>query len=288
MNKYQQNFNELVTYIENNLEQKLDIDELCNKTCLSKFHFHRLCSASWGMSVMSLVRLLRLKRAAYQLAYRQEIKVLDIALTSGYESHEAFSRAFSKSFAKSPSAFRRSPNWCAWHQHYARVMALRSRMMIDKLQLQVELVNFPQTQVAVMEHRAGPDTVSRTIQKFIQWQKENRLPPIKSQTFNLLYDDPNMVTEQDYRLDICCAIQAPIAENHYGVIEKSIPAGKCARVRHKGSDDGLGVLIHALYAKCLSEPEYELRHFPLFLHRVSYFPDVSEGDMLTDIYLPLL
>ena len=88
MTKYQDRFVEVINYIEANLDRDLDIEKLCQLAHLSKYHFHRQCSAFFDMSVMSLVKLLRLKRAAYQLAYRDDERVIDIALANGYESHE--------------------------------------------------------------------------------------------------------------------------------------------------------------------------------------------------------
>ena len=94
MTNYQRRFLEVINYIETHLDTDLDVNALCQHAYLSKYHFHRQCSAFFGMSVIKLVRLLRLKRAAYQLAYRDNGSILDIALANGYESHEAFSRAF--------------------------------------------------------------------------------------------------------------------------------------------------------------------------------------------------
>lgn len=288
MTQYRQRFIQVVEHIEANLDHKPDVDSLCAIACLSRFHFHRLCSAFFGMSVLSLSRLLRLKKAAYQLAYRHELKVIDIALSAGYESHEAFSRAFRKHFALSPTAFRKAPDWSVWQQQYAAVLTLRSNIVQQDLQLEVEIVNFPETQIAVMEHKGPPETLGRSLQRFIQWRKSNALPPTKSLTFNLLYDDPAVVSPEDYRFGLCCSVPQPIAENNDSVVNMRIPAGQCARVRHIGSDDGLSVIIRALYAQWLPGSGCEVRDFPLFLQRVSFFPEVSEAEMITDIYLPLI
>lgn len=56
-------------YIEANLDTNLNIDILCAHAQLSKYHFHRQCSAFFGVSILTLVRLLRFKPAAYQLAF---------------------------------------------------------------------------------------------------------------------------------------------------------------------------------------------------------------------------
>lgn len=287
MKEHQNRFVGIVEYIEENLDSDLDIDKLCQLACLSKYHFHRQCSAFFGMSVMSIVKLLRLKRAAYQLAYRNNSKIVDIALATGYESHEAFTRAFKKRFNKSPSDFRLSPDWTPWQIHYEPIVKLRSKILNNKVDIEVSVVDFPEILIAIIEHRGSPNSLGATIKKFITWRQENRLPPSKNRTFNLIYDDPKMTAPEDYRFDICCSMRHEVEENIYGITSKVIPAGRCALVRHIGSDDSIGLVVDYLYSQWLSSSNFEIRDFPIFLERVTFFPEVAENEMITDIYLPI-
>ena len=287
MSDYQGRFETVINHIEANLDSELDVDTLCKLAHFSKYHFHRQCSAFMGVSVIKLIRLLRLKRAAYQLAYRKHEKILDIALANGYESHEAFSRIFKKYFEQSPSEFRKEPNWDPWHLKYEPILQLRKDMMSGDTNFNVEVKAFPETLIAVMEHRGAPNLVGHSIQKFIEWRKRNKLPPSKSKTFNLVYDDPNVTAPEDYRFDIACSVDTPIAANDFGIVNKVIPAGRCAVVRHMGSDDSIGEIVSFLYTTWLTNTGAELRDFPIYFERVSFFPDVPENEMITDIYLPI-
>ncbi|WP_278357921.1 AraC family transcriptional regulator [Idiomarina abyssalis] len=287
MSNYQGRFEKVISHIEANLDADLDIDTLCKLAHLSKYHFHRQCSAFMGMSVIKLVRLLRLKRAAYQLAYRDHERVLNIALANGYESHEAFSRVFKKHFNQSPSEFRKMANWNPWHLKYEPILKLRKNIMNNGTKFNVDVKAFPETLIAVMEHRGSPSLLGSSLQKFIEWRKLNHLPPSKSKTFNLVYDDPNVTAPDDYRLDIACSVDKPVAANDYGIVNKVIPAGRCAVVRHIGSDDSIGVIVSFLYTQWLPKSEVEVRDFPIYFERVSFFPDVPENEMITDIYLPI-
>jgi AraC family transcriptional regulator len=284
--KYQDRFVEVINYIEANLDLDLDTVKLCQLAYLSKYHFHRQCSAFFGMPVMSIVKLLRLKRAAYQLAYRDE-KIVNIALANGYESHEAFSRAFKKQFNKSPSDFRRSPDWTPWHSQYEPILKLRTKIMSDNVNFDTKIIDFPKTLIATMEHREAPSLLGNTIKNFIEWRKENRLPPSKNKTFNLVYDDPNITAPENYRFDVCCSIDNLVEKNSYGIVNKVIPAGKCAVVRHIGSDDSISLAVNYLYSEWLNNSSFEVRDFPVFFERVSFFPEVLENEMITDVYLPI-
>lgn len=262
-------------------------EALADLTGLSKFHFHRLFSTYTGMSLFSVMNILRMKYAVYQLAFRPEIKVIDIALMAGFESPEAFSRAFKRILLQSPIQFRQNPNWPHWQQYYQNIITIRSKIMTEGGKFQVSVVDFAQTSIAVLQHRAAPNLLGNSIAQFIQWRKVNALPPSKSKTFNLIYDDPNETKPADYRFDIACEIKNDVKENSQGVIHQIIPAGLCAKIRLEGSDDKLAAAISYLYAQWLNESDAQLRDFPLFLERVTLYPEVSEAETITDIYLPI-
>ena len=66
-----------------------------------------------------------------------------------------------------------------------------------------------------------------------------------------------------------------------------IPGGRCAVLRGTGRSDDLEPAALFLYRDGLPESGEELRDFPLYAQRVSFFPDVAEKDAVTDLFLPL-
>jgi len=75
---------------------------------LSRSHFDRIIRAVAGEPPAAFQRRVLLERAAYLLATSQT-GILEIALDSGYSSHEAFVRAFRRAYGVNPSEFRTSP-----------------------------------------------------------------------------------------------------------------------------------------------------------------------------------
>ncbi len=287
--RYQDRFLKVLQYIDLHVDEVLTLEKLSNVAHLSRFHFHRQFSAYMGLTVSSYIRRLRLKRAAYQLVYRRNMKVIDIALASGFESSEAFSRAFKSSTGQGPREFRNTPEWMSWLQKQSLPEKLRKfRMQKDDTDIEVSTTQFEEVRVAVLEHRGPHELLGESIRKFIEWRKEARLPPSKSRTFNLVYDDPSLTSPEDYRFDLCAATNTSIDANKFGVIEKVIPAGRCAVHRFVGSDDGLELAIDYMYSQWLDDSGQQVRDFPLFFERISFFPDVAEHEWVTDIYLPLL
>lgn len=278
----------VLQYIDSHLDEDLSVDRLSVVASFSKFHFHRQFSEFFGLAAIRYVQLLRLNKAMHELAFRCHKQVISIALDNGYESSEAFSRAFKKSLGLSPAQFRKQPQWDTWHRHHHVIHHLREMYMPTNYQLSdVRIVPFPETRIAVLEHRGDPALLGQSIRQFIAWRKLNQLPPTVSATFNLVYDDIETTPAAEYRFDLCAAVPTAVAENEYGVVNKIIPAGHCAVLRHTGTDVLLSRAVRFLYNTWLPQCDTRLRDFPLFFQRLSFYPDVPENQMVTDIFLPI-
>ncbi len=285
---YCSRFRQVLEYVDSHLDDDLTIDRLSNVAAFSKYHFHRQFSELFGISVYRYVQLTRLKRASYQLAFRDWMSIVDISLASGYETHESFSRAFKKSIGQTPSEFRECPQWNPWHLIYQPLSDLRIEHMKPENRLDnVKVILFKEIKVAVLEHRGDPKLIGNSVRKFIEWRKQNHLPPQVSDTFNILYDNPSEVSPENFRLDICASIERDVTDNSFGVVEKTIPGGRCAVLRYIGDDANLGKSITDLYSHWLPMSGEEPRDFPLFLQRVKFFPDVPEHEAIIDVFLPL-
>jgi AraC family transcriptional regulator len=280
--KYAERFNTICDFIYNNLDEDLSIEKLSKVASFSKYHFHRQFSVYMGISVYKFIQLVRLKRASYQLVFNKDTKVIDIALDSGFENHESFSRAFKNNFNQTPSQFRKKPEWKPWHEKYNVIKYKGNNIM------QVKIVDFKETKIAVFEHRGDPELLNDSVQQFIEWRKESGFSPVNSSnTYGLVYDDPNNTEPDSFRFDICGSVKSEIPANTHNIINKTIPSGRCAVLRHAGSHDLMYSKIHDLYGKWLPESKEELRDFPMFFHYINLLPEVTENELLTDIYLPL-
>jgi AraC family transcriptional regulator len=277
----------VLDHIEAHLEDELSVDVLSGVAAFSKHHFHRQFTALFGVGVHRYVQLARLKRASYRLAFRAD-PVIGIALDAGYEGPEAFGRAFKQRFGQTPSEFRDQPQWTSWHAAYQPVSAARMvRMKKDWASEAIRIVEVEETRIAVLEHRGDPALIGDTIRRFIVWRREAGVPPKASATFNILYDDPDNTPPEAFRLDLCAATGRDVPPSRAGIVMKSIPAGRCAVLRHTGSEESFGDAIRYLYAVWLPQSGEELRDVPLYCQRVTFFPDVPEHEAVTDIFLPL-
>ena len=277
----------VVAYIDANLGDQLTLDVLAGIAAFSKFHFHRQFAVLFGLSIFEVVHLARLRRASYELAFFNR-SVIDVALDAGYESAEAFTRAFKKRLGQTPTEWRAAPNWIAWHDATLPLDNLRRDHMPNAPTTEaVQIVDFRETRVAVLEHRGDHRNLGNSIRTFIAWRRENHLPPRTSATFNLLYSDPETTPPEQFRMDLCAALKGPMPATNLGLVERTIPGGRCATLRLVGSDQGLGATLDRLYREWLPTSGEEPRDFPPFVQRVTLYPDVPEHEAITDVFLPI-
>ncbi|GAB2176280.1 GyrI-like domain-containing protein [Dongia sp. agr-C8] len=107
---------QVLAHIERNLFEPLSVAALADVAGLSPFHFSRLFTARIGESVMAYVRRRRMLRAAARLGCNPGVDddfeapaLIDLALDCGFESQEAFTRAFAQVFGVTPGRYKRNP-----------------------------------------------------------------------------------------------------------------------------------------------------------------------------------
>jgi AraC family transcriptional regulator len=101
---------EVLAHIEAQLFSPLSVTSLAAVAGLSPYHFSRLFTARMGDSVMSFVRRRRMEEAAVRLAEERPPALAELAFDCGFESQEAFTRAFARTFGVTPGRFKRDPS----------------------------------------------------------------------------------------------------------------------------------------------------------------------------------
>lgn len=98
--------NKAMRYIEQNLMGEIEFDEMSRIACCSEYHFRRMFSFLSGMPLGEYIRRRKLSIAAV-LLNEEDNKIIDIALQLGYNSPDAFSKAFQAMHGISPSSVKK-------------------------------------------------------------------------------------------------------------------------------------------------------------------------------------
>ena len=95
----------VLSYINENLAARLDVDELAARVHISRYHFMHLFKAQTGESVHAYIRQRRLMRAAHLI--REGMSAARAAEECGFADYSAFHRAFTAVFGISPGRLKK-------------------------------------------------------------------------------------------------------------------------------------------------------------------------------------
>lgn len=94
--------NKAINYMEEHLEDEIELEKVAQIACCSAFHFQRMFSYIAGIPLSEYIRRRRMTKAALDLQ-SSDMKVVDIAMKYRYDSPTAFTRAFKNIHGISPS-----------------------------------------------------------------------------------------------------------------------------------------------------------------------------------------
>lgn len=94
-------------FIDENITKVITLRMLADVADYSPWHCVRIFKELTGKTPFDYIRALRLSRAAVKLR-EEDIKIIDVAFDFVFDSHEGFTRAFSKQFGVTPREYCKS------------------------------------------------------------------------------------------------------------------------------------------------------------------------------------
>jgi AraC-like DNA-binding protein len=105
------------TYIEKHLHQHISLYDLAQISHYSPWYSAKIFKQYTGKTPFDYISQRRLTEAAKQLR-DDEVKVIDVALDFSFETHEGFTRAFSKTFGLTPKKYQLNNPPIKWFLPY--------------------------------------------------------------------------------------------------------------------------------------------------------------------------
>lgn len=165
--------NNVTQYIENNLTGEIDFDKAAQIACISKDSFFRFFSYMTGMTLTEYIRKRRLSQAVYDLA-EESCRIIDIAIKYGYDSADAFSRAFAKQHGISPSSFRKNGGSLKIYPPASFHITIKGAKEMD-----FRIIDLPETTVYGLSREFGYSAAERFEHERIMWADTEDFVPKK-------------------------------------------------------------------------------------------------------------
>lgn len=105
MNTHKKIAEKVIAYIEDNLENDIDLKVIAESIGYSKFYLNRIFTEETGCTIYKYLQTRRLTVAAQKLVDTDK-PIAQIAYEAGYNSQQAFSLAFKQVYLYPPKTYR--------------------------------------------------------------------------------------------------------------------------------------------------------------------------------------
>lgn len=265
--------------IETGLFCRLSLSFIAEECGVSQYHLSRVFRSATGMSVMVYVRSRRLSHAASVLA-EGNAEILDVALDSQYNSHEAFTRAFSSYFGVLPSSVRENKSTCQLNvlepfiMDNSLLVAVKSPTIQVREQFQVTGISrqytfetnygIPEQWGLFVEHYHDIQTVTGDV------------------SYGVCYD-----ADAQGRFLYLTGLETDATTTVPNNMERIVlPVGRYAVFEHEGHISDYRKTIYTIWNKSLPEEGLEHRTAPDFEVYDNRF-DADTGLGLVEIWIPI-
>jgi AraC family transcriptional regulator len=94
-----------ISYIEQNINDKISLDDISLDAGVSKYYLHRIFKSLTGDSLMEYVQSRKLSSSINELM-NTSMRIIDIAMEYGFDHEQSYIRAFRKKFGHTPLQVR--------------------------------------------------------------------------------------------------------------------------------------------------------------------------------------
>ena len=265
--------------IENHLRMPISLEDLAALCAVSKYHMVRSFRTSTGHAPMTYLRARRLTEAAEALA-KGDTDLLSIALEFQYQSHEAFTRAFSQYFGVLPNSIRRAKS--------TETLVFMEKITMDQnLIVDLDLPKITKLGAFTVKGVGVNTSVDDTSNIPVLWQELNQhLSPEEwakvPATFGVCVDfDEAGKFRYVAGFDPFGPIEAPDSFE-----STTVPANTYAVFTHRGHISDIGKSTYTLWNKTLPESGHTAISAPSFERYDQQFNAVTGfGDV--EIWVPI-
>lgn len=275
LQSYQNRLRKASSYIESHLDEEISLDRLAAITCFSPFHFHRIFTGIVGESVKNYIRRLKLERAIHQLKFTK-MKITDIAILAGYNSHEAFTRTFKEKFKMSPMRYRQA--------QIKKRITPTLKFKTGEIKMKVEIKTVPKIRVACVRHN-GPYMACEPAWRKL-FSSKNIHCDKNTIILGICYDDPAVTTPEKIRYDACISVDDSFQAAD-GLDVKTIGGSKYAVTRHIGPHQDIEKVYQDFIGSWIPQNGLELRQEPTFEIYHNDPKTTPPEKLITDIYVPI-
>lgn len=219
---YISRINNVIDFVEKNLDKKLLLEYVSKTANFSPFHFHRIFSAITGETINSFIQRKRIEKIASLLLLGSDMPLTELAYKYGFNSGASFSRAFKKFYGITPSLFKENSK-----EQYSKISKVESKIGKEtvtfekyickinniikwiNMNVQIEVKEMPELKLAYIKHIGDFNQIGKVYEKLMKWAgPKGLLSSPNMKTVTVYHDNPKVTELSKVRQSACITIDS--------------------------------------------------------------------------------
>lgn len=243
-------FMKAVRFIWDNIDQPIKLEEIANASGVSLSSLKRLFADTVHNTPGDFLRRFRMELALRSLQCREDT-VLEIALSSGFDNHSAFTRCFKNAFGYSPAKARNKFNIV----NELESISLEEPEIIELSELKIQCIS--QQGLYYESAKKAWDALKEKL-------KSEELIDFASVYIGIGHDNPHEGEIPPDKVRYSAGVA--LLERDLEIEHHMISGGMYARFHYVGKPMNLGLAYHYIYGKWLEDAEFKInKKIPAFM-----------------------
>ncbi|MDO5520713.1 MAG: GyrI-like domain-containing protein [bacterium] len=281
-------------YIEEHIGQPMSTEELAAAAGFSKYHFGRIFQAILNEPLAHYVTRIRMERAVFLLAHREDKNMTKIAYELGFSDSAVFSRAFKNYYHISPREYRKEYRTnckepfllSEYNKDAARKERKANRFPITG---KISIKNIPEQQIAYVRHTGTYETLAKEYPDLIDTlfryaERQHLLVNQENSVLAMYHDNPEFGEETQFRTSLCLTVPKNILFQEDGPLGKmKLEGGRYAVGQFHIRQEEYADAWNYMYKEWLTGSGYVPRNCSPFERYVNPYGELQE----VEIYVPI-
>lgn len=284
-----------IDFIEGNIGADLSVDDIAREAAFSRWHFQIIFSSVVGETVKEYIRKRRLSNSLMVLRSTDQ-RIIEISLDAGFDSQEAYTRAFKTQFGITPGEYRKNGAKDYMILHKPKITMAYLDHLYEGINMQPIFKKLPEFKVmglgvnfiSILSPEKNNHLVIPKLWDVFLSRKQEIVHRVHAADFGICMPLSNELQKShpDECFYLACAEVNDVNNVPTGMITKTVPPGEYAIFTHKGPLNKLDHTMNYIYGAWLPKSGRKLREAPdLELYDERFNPESDHSEF--DIYIPV-
>jgi AraC family transcriptional regulator len=260
--KHSKIVNNLMSYIYDNFQTDINLDQISSDLKISKWHLHKIFKEQIGTAIYETIKSIRLQKAANILITNKYSTITEISNMCGYSSQTSFIRAFKARFEQTPKFWRKGG-----YKEYSNKILQSSKIPnsnIDFNLLEQGLVKVKPRMAYYIRQKGYSPNYKQVWEKMTAWIYTNEINEYEQ--IGIYHDNPTITPLENCHY-VACVVPKDNIDNlvNTNLPELEIQECLCITFKIEGKQEDILMLIQWVYHQWLPSSGYETITIPSYM-----------------------